>query len=271
MSNDFCRYLDSVEQIAVEAGHRILEIYERDHHVRAKPDGSPVTDADQAAQAVIVDRLARMTPEIPVLAEESPDVDYERRAGWERFWLVDPLDGTKEFINRNGEFTVNIALIENQSPVLGVVHVPVKRMTYLACRDGGAYRRDQGTTRIAIAASVYGGKCPRVVASRSHADSNLDAYLTRVGEHALVSMGSSLKFCLVAEGAADVYPRLGPTMEWDTAAAQCVVEAAGGRIVDIHNRPLRYNKPSLRNPWVITSGAGDYDWTRFLPPQNSAA
>ncbi|MBI3899519.1 MAG: 3'(2'),5'-bisphosphate nucleotidase CysQ [Gammaproteobacteria bacterium] len=264
MSFDPCRSIDAVEQTALEAGRRILAVYAHEFGVTAKGDGSPVTAADDAAQAVIVERLTQLTPQIPILSEEAASVDYADRAGWTRFWLVDPLDGTKEFISRNGEFTVNIALIEHGEPVLGVVHVPVNGVTYLACRGFGAFKRQGAGAPIAIRAQHYDGRRPRVVASRSHADASLQDYLTRVGEHDLVSMGSSLKFCLVAEGMADVYPRLGPTMEWDTGAAQCIVEVAGGRVVDPDGAPLRYNKPSLRNPWLIASGAGGYDWNRYL-------
>lgn len=264
---DLRGYLNAVTDIALAAGRRILEIYNSEFTVSDKEDGSPVTAADQAAQDVIVRGLTQLAPNIPVLAEESADVGYEQRRSWSRFWLVDPLDGTKEFIKRNGEFTVNIALIENNAPVLGVVHVPVKEITYSACRGSGAFKRHDGADWITLQARHYDGRRPPcVVASRSHADKSQHDYLERLGNHELVSMGSSLKFCLVAEGVADVYPRLGPTMEWDTAAAQCVVEQAGGRVVASDGQPLRYNKPSLKNPWIVTSGTGDYDWLRFLPP-----
>lgn len=261
-----CSYLEAVEAIAREAGRGILAVYERDFVATRKPDGSPVTAADHAAQAIILQRLAQLTPNVPVLAEESGEVAHGRRADWDRFWLVDPLDGTKEFVSRNGEFTVNIALIDRAQPVLGVVHVPVTNRTYSACRGGSAYRRDGDGERVAIHAAVYDGqRTPRVVASRSHAKRADTEFLARLGRHEILVMGSSLKFCLVAEGAADVYPRLGRTMEWDTGAAQCIVEVAGGKVVGPDNRPLRYNKPSLDNPWVVASGAGDYDWTRFIP------
>jgi 3'(2'), 5'-bisphosphate nucleotidase len=267
MAADACRYLDAVLDTAMEAGRRILDVYERDFTVAEKEDGSPVTAADQAAQDVIVERLERLAPDIPILAEESAGVDYDRRAGWKRFWLVDPLDGTKEFVSRNGEFTVNIALVEEGRPVLGVVYVPVTGVAYLACKGGGALKQKGLSAPERIRARGYQGGKPMIVASRSHVTEALKQYIERIGAHDLVSMGSSLKFCLVADGTADVYPRLGPTMEWDTAAAQCVVEEAGGRVVGPDNRPMTYNKPSLRNPWLITSGKGDYDWARFLPEQ----
>jgi 3'(2'), 5'-bisphosphate nucleotidase len=270
-SLDPCACLETVEALARDAGRRILEIYRTEFTVTRKADRSPVTEADHAAQAIILAGLARLAPDVPVLAEESAEVPYRQRAGWTRFWLVDPLDGTKEFVGRNGEFTVNIALIERGAPVLGVVHVPVPDLTYAACRGGGAYKRTGAGAPTAIRAARYdGSRPPRVVASRSHARRADAEFLARLGPHELRAIGSSLKFCLVAEGAADVYPRLGTTMEWDTAAAHCIVEQAGGRVVDAHNRPLRYNKPSLESPWVIACGAGDWDWTRYLPPAGEA-
>lgn len=265
-STDFPNYLEPVERIAREAGQAILRIYRSDFTVTDKADGSPVTAADHAAQEVILRELSRVTPHIPVLSEESASAEYAQRAGWTYFWLVDPLDGTKEFISRNGEFTVNIALIERDAPVLGVVHVPVRDITYSACRGAGAFKRSAEAARASIRVAARDSKRPiRVVASRSHTKRADTEFLARIGDHEVVSIGSSLKFCLVAEGAADVYPRLGPTMEWDTAAAQAVVEVAGGRVVGPDNRPLRYNKSSLRNSWFIASGAGGEDWTRFLP------
>ena len=264
MTRDPSKYLDAVFGIARDAGRRILDVYARDFGVEQKQDGSPVTAADAAAHAVIAAALGALTPDIPVLSEEAAAIDADRRRAWARFWLVDPLDGTKEFISRNGQFTVNIALIERERPVLGVVHAPVTGVTYLACVGGGAHKceGEQSPRPIRVRATAAR---PVIVASRLHAGRALAGFLERVGDHQLVSMGSSLKFCLVAEGAADVYPRLGPTMEWDTGAAQCVVEQAGGRVVDVANRPLRYNKPSLKNPWLITAGAGAENWASYLP------
>jgi 3'(2'), 5'-bisphosphate nucleotidase len=265
MNDDVCNRLEAVRAIAVAAGRRILAIYERGFTVTHKDDRSPLTEADRAAHELIGARLAALTPGIPVLSEESAAAGYAERARWPRFWLVDPLDGTKEFINRNGEFTVNIAFIDGQAPVLGVVHVPVAQVTYSACRGAGAFRSVGAAAPAPIAARRYAGGKAVVVASRSHAGPYIEAFCASLGAHDAVSMGSSLKFCLVAEGVADVYPRLGPTMEWDTAAAQCLVECAGGRVTDLHGRALAYNKPSLRNPWFLATGAGDYDWGRHLP------
>jgi 3'(2'), 5'-bisphosphate nucleotidase len=262
-----------VREIASDAGRAILAVYERDFAATTKADGSPLTEADRAAHELIVARLAALSPDIPVLSEESAGITYEERARWNRFWLVDPLDGTKEFIKRNGEFTVNIALIAGDEPLLGVVHVPVSGATYFACRGEGAFLDAPGRPPSAIHAGSYTAGRARVVASRSHAGDGLRAYLDGLaaaeGEFDTVAMGSSLKLCLVAEDKADVYPRLGPTSEWDTAAAQCVVEAAGGRVTDVHGEPLRYNKTSLLNPWFIVSGAGDYDWTAFVGEQSA--
>ncbi|MDO8704834.1 MAG: 3'(2'),5'-bisphosphate nucleotidase CysQ [Sulfuricaulis sp.] len=258
-------YLEAVREIAHAAGRRILDVYERDFEVEQKDDRSPLTEADRVAHEIITQQLQRLTPEIPVLSEESATASYEQRAGWKRFWLVDPLDGTKEFINRNGEFTVNIALIDGQRPVLGVVYVPVPALTYFACAGQGASKQKGECAIEAIHARRYAGGKPMIVASRSHAGPETEAFLKNIGAHDVVSMGSALKLCLVAQGTADVYPRLGPTMEWDTAAAQCVVEAAGGRVTDLNRRPLVYNKPSLLNPWFMVSGAGDHDWYQYLP------
>jgi 3'(2'), 5'-bisphosphate nucleotidase len=260
-----CEYLNEACTIAVEAGRRILDVYEREFTVTQKDDRSPLTEADRVSHELIAARLTRLTPDIPVLSEESASVDYAERAKWTRFWLVDPLDGTKEFISRNGEFTVNIALIEAGRPVLGVVYVPVLGVTYFACRGGGARKQKSGEKPQVVRARALAGGKPIVVASRSHAGPETAAFLHAIGEHDVVSMGSSLKFCLVAEGTADVYPRLGPTMEWDTAAAQCVVEEAGGRVLDTRGAPLAYNKSSLRNPWFVVTGAGETDWLRHIP------
>ncbi|MBI3546485.1 MAG: 3'(2'),5'-bisphosphate nucleotidase CysQ [Gammaproteobacteria bacterium] len=258
-------YVNTVNAIARAAGVRILEIYEREFKVEQKADRSPLTEADRAAHELISAQLNALTPNIPVLSEESAEIDYATRAAWPRFWLVDPLDGTKEFINRNGEFTVNIALIEDRRAVLGVVYVPVTRVMYFAGDGLGAFKQLGESAAIPIRVRRYAGKQPIVVASRSHAGPETEAFLKSLGEHHVISMGSALKLCLVAEGAADVYPRLGPTMEWDTAAAQCVVEAAGGRVTDMQRQALAYNKSSLLNPWFLVSGAGDYDWYRHLP------
>jgi 3'(2'), 5'-bisphosphate nucleotidase len=260
--------LDAVLAIAEDAGRCILQVYERpDFDVTAKGDGSPLTAADRLAHDLITRRLAELSPVLSVLSEESVEGEAEGRATWSRFWLVDPLDGTKEFLKRNGEFTVNIALVDGGRPVLGVVYVPVTGTAYLAESEKGAWKQHGGDRRT-ISTRPYQGGRATVVASRSHSGPAVERFLERLaareGGYETASMGSSLKLCLVAEGAADVYPRLGPTSEWDTAAAQCVVEAAGGAVTDPEGARLRYNKPDILNPWFLVSGDPSYDWRAFL-------
>ncbi len=260
-----CNYLDDVRALAKQAGEKILAIYNTEFSVAEKDDKSPLTAADMASHRAIVAGLEALTPRIPVLSEESAKIPYAERAGWETYWLIDPLDGTKEFIKRNGEFTVNIALIHAGVPVLGVVHVPVSGVTYAACEGRGARKEEPGAGERDIQVRKLGAGPVAVVGSRSHQGDSLKAFLARLGEHELVSMGSSLKICLVAEGAADVYPRLGPTSEWDTAAAHCVVNQAGGELTDLEMRPLRYNtKDSLLNPFFFVYGDASRDWSQYL-------
>lgn len=260
-------FLEPLANIARMAGKDILAIYDTDFDVEAKGDDSPLTEADLAAHRRIVAGLADLTPDIPVLSEESADIPWSQRQAWDRYWLVDPLDGTKEFVKKNGEFTVNIALIEHGEPVIGVVHVPVTDRTYLGCQGVGAFVQDRlgddasgDANRIEVHVPMQ--QPPRVVASRSHRGADVDAFLQRLGDHEIVSMGSSLKLCLVAEGRADIYPRLGPTSEWDTAAAHAIVLAAGGRVINAESgEPLRYNtKESLLNPFFLVYGDDDIDW-----------
>ncbi len=259
-------YLERALTIARDAGRQILDIYATDFDVEAKDDRSPLTAADMASHRCIVEGLRALTPGIPVLSEESRMLPYETRSRWREYWLVDPLDGTKEFVKRNGEFTVNIALIRDGWPELGVVHVPVGGQTFAALKKHGSWRVDPDGPRRRIACRPLPEGPPTVVGSRSHAGKRLQDYLDRLGPHRLVPMGSSLKFCLVAEGRADLYPRLGPTSEWDTAAAQCVVEQAGGRVTDTALERLRYNtKDSLLNPDFLVFGDDSRDWSEYLP------
>ena len=257
--------LETIIKLAQEAGQEILKIYNTaDFNVDMKADNSPLTQADIASHEHIVARLAALTPEIPVLSEESKDISYAERQTWSRFWLVDPLDGTKEFIKRNGEFTVNIALIENGLPILGVVHVPVLDLTYYAAKGVGAFKVQKGQTQ-AIKAKGVSHKQVSVVASRSHAGPETEAFLANLAkdyEVNLSSKGSALKICMVAEGEAHLYPRLGPTMEWDTAAAQCVAEQAGAIVTNAQNEPLRYNKENLLNPFFVINT--NVDWQKYL-------
>ncbi len=253
--------LAPVSAIARQAGTAILDVYNRDDHaVQHKADDSPLTAADLAAHHIITESLQALTPELPVLSEESAEVPWAVRRTWGRYWLVDPLDGTKEFINRNGEFTVNIALIDQGAPVLGIVFVPVLDLLYIGAQGLGAWKEEKGRrVPICSVAVASGQKSLRVVASRRHGGAELDAWLDRARQHfpelELVNMGSSLKICLVAEGKADIYPRLAPTSEWDTAAAQGVLEAAGGTLTDTDFRPYRYNrKDDILNPYFYAMG-----------------
>lgn len=267
--NKLVSLLPDIERIAIAAGKAILDIYGQDFEVVTKDDASPLTQADLASHCIIRDELARLTPQIPLLSEESAEIPFETRSAWTEYWLIDPLDGTKEFVNRNGEFTVNIALIRGSDPVLGVVHVPVSGVTYSGVEGAGAFRRETGGEAEAIRVRLPCADPMIVVGSRSHANPALQGHLEKMGEHELVSMGSSLKFCLVAEGKADFYPRLGPTCEWDTAAAHAVVLAAGGKIVELDGEPLRYNlKESYLNPEFLVIADDSRDWLApFSPDQ----
>jgi 3'(2'), 5'-bisphosphate nucleotidase len=258
--------IDPVVELAIEAGDAILEVYATDFDVQEKDDASPLTQADLASHRVIGRGLKELTPNMPVLSEESGLPEFAERSQWDRYWLVDPLDGTKEFVSRNGEFTVNIALIDKNRPVFGVVHVPVTGKTYLGCAGYGAELRDSGSTPVKIRVADGSPVPVRVVGSRSHRGSSLDGFLENLGEHEIHPMGSSLKFCLVAEGAADIYPRLGPTSEWDTAAAQAVVEQAGGSVITLDGKPLSYNsKEQILNPHFLVVGPRDRDWLGMVP------
>jgi 3'(2'), 5'-bisphosphate nucleotidase len=262
--------LDEVCAIAREAADAILAIYAQDFEVIQKADCSPVTTADLAAQAVIAHRLQDIAPAIPVISEEALAAPWAERRTWRRYWLVDPLDGTREFIKRNGEFTVNIALIENHRSVLGVVLAPVSGDLYAAVHGQGAWRqKTPGSPRETIRTRAADGLL-RVTGSRSHTGIRPATLLDRLGEHETFALGSSLKFCVIARGDADVYLRLGATSEWDTAAAQCVLEEAGGAVLDLAGRPFRYNtRDSLINPEFIACGDPSVDWSsRLLDPDN---
>lgn len=251
----------AVVEVARRAGAAILDVYASgESFVRAKPDDSPLTVADLRAHELIASALARIAPGVPVLSEEGAEVPWTRRRGWRRHWLVDPLDGTREFLSRNGEFTVNIALIEDTRPIFGVVHVPVRARSYWGMPGRGAWVDGTPIHVRPVPASPL-----RIVGSRSHRGDTLDAFLARIGAHEFVPCGSSLKFCVVAEGAADLYPRLGPTNEWDTAAGHAVLEGAGGSVSTLDGAPLAYNeRPGLLNPSFIACGDSARDWPRLL-------
>lgn len=247
-----------VVEIAIEAGRRIIEIYKTDFKVEHKEDDSPLTQADLQANRIIKEGLARLTPEIPVLSEESL-VPWEVRRQWQTLWVVDPLDGTKEFVNRTDEFTVNIALVKDKKPILGVVHAPALNVTYFATAGGGAYKIVDNAVPVKIQALPRSASGPvKVVGSRSHQSTAMAEYIDNLtkarGRVDFIKSGSALKFCLVADGTADMYPRLAPTSEWDSAAGHIVVNESGktvhqyGRAVE-----LVYNKEDLLNPWFICS------------------
>jgi 3'(2'), 5'-bisphosphate nucleotidase len=259
---DLVALLPDVRKLVIAAGHAILEVYGSSHDVEYKADDSPITRADRAAHEILCAGLGRLTPEIPVLSEESAEEQaYEVRRDWKEFWLIDPLDGTKEFISRNGEFTVNVALVRGHRPVLGVVSAPVLGVTYCGVDGLGAFIARDGQPDRAIQARHPAADPLVIVGSRSHRGDSLDGVLARLGPHEMRPMGSSLKFCLVAEGAADFYPRLGPTCEWDTAAAQAVVEAAGGKVTTLAGDPLTYNaRDTLLNPHFLAFGDASRGW-----------
>ncbi|MFV1992585.1 MAG: 3'(2'),5'-bisphosphate nucleotidase CysQ [Acidiferrobacterales bacterium] len=264
------KLLKQITAIAREAGNAIIEIYHQDFEVKKKADNSPLTLADQAANEIIISSLRKLTPAIPTLSEESDMVDYEQRQDWHEFWLIDPLDGTREFVKKNGEFTVNIALISSSKPVLGVVYAPVPDIMYSAIKGLGAYKEESGSVS-GIKTLKYEGESVTIAASRSHSGDSLAQGIERIkkaeGDVKILCMGSSLKLCLVAEGKADVYPRLGPTYEWDTGAAHAVVNCAGGKVVDLQGNELTYNKASLLNPEFIVQGDINYSWIKYFHGQ----
>jgi 3'(2'), 5'-bisphosphate nucleotidase len=246
--------LDQVLEIADTASRKVMEIYQTDFQVQTKDDNSPITEADIASHHVIVDGLTALTPDIPILSEESANAPWEERKTWTRFWLVDPIDGTKDFTNRTGEFTVNIALIENGEPVMGVVTAPALGDAYWGIKGQGAWKReaDGSTRRLAVENPP---QAIRAVASKNHMNEDTRHFIQQLGEHQLVQAGSSLKFCRIAEGQADIYPRLGPTCEWDTGAAHAVLVAAGGKVTQLDGTPLAYGKEEVLNPYFVASGA----------------
>ncbi len=263
---EYEKLVEPVVALAEKAGRAILEVYSTDFDVQSKDDESPLTQADLASHRCIAGGLAELTPDIPIVSEEGGLPPFETRRRWERYWLIDPLDGTKEFVNRNDEFTVNIALIARHRPALGVVHVPVQNKTYVGCEGSGAFVQSAGSARRPIRVAAGDSTPVRVVGSRSHRGASLDEFLDTLGDYEMVPMGSSLKFCVVAEGGADVYPRLGPTSEWDTAAAQAVVEQAGGKVLTLDGKSMKYNtKADILNPHFVVVGATDRDWLSSLP------
>lgn len=258
-------WLPTVIELADAAGTEILRVYDSAFSVTFKHDRSPLTEADLGAQRIIAAGLKRLTPDIGMLGEESPPEVFRQRRTWSALWLVDPLDGTREFVKRNGEFTVNIALIEAGEPVLGVVYAPAKGMLYAAAHGAGAFRRDADGSRTPIRVCPQAPATLRILGSRSHGDAVLDRMLERLGPHERVSIGSALKFGLLADGRGDLYVRRGTTCEWDTAAGQAVVLEAGGCVVDFDGRPLRYNEHDhVTNPSFIAYADRTCDWAARL-------
>ena len=253
-SEDYPRLAAAALRLALEGGRTIMTFYREGTPVETKADSTPVTEADRAADRLIVAGLRAANPQIPVISEESTADDALAPSPGGRFWLVDPLDGTREFIARTGEFTVNIALIEDGRPVLGVLHAPVRGETYVADGQGGAVHIVGDGAPQPIGARPVPGEGPAVIASRSHRDAETDAYIAGLGPARTVSAGSALKFGLLARGEADIYPRFGRTMEWDTAAGHAILFAAGGHVRDLNGRELRYGKAGFVNPPFVACG-----------------
>ena len=258
---DLKAFIEPVIELCQRAGDAILAVYDTEFDVEQKDDQSPLTKADLASHNVLTEGLTALDPDRPLISEESGLPSFDERSAWGSYWLIDPLDGTKEFVKRNGEFTVNVALIHEHRPILGVVYVPVTGTTYVGCDGWGAQRRESDGAATELSVSVESQSPVRVVGSRSHRGDSLNAYLEQIGDFELLPIGSSLKFCKVAEGSADIYPRLGPTSEWDTAAAQAVVEQAGGQVLRLDGQPLDYNrKDDILNPYFLVVGPHDHDW-----------
>jgi 3'(2'), 5'-bisphosphate nucleotidase len=265
MKNNLSLLMADTVALAKEAGDQIMEVYNRGFSVQAKSDSSPLTEADMVAHAVIDDGLELLTPEIPLLSEESANIPFAQRSRWGIYWLVDPLDGTREFVKHTAEFCVNIALIENHQPVLGVVYAPAMQLCYYAARGLGAFKQKGNLPATAINVRIPCRQRVMVVAGHTTSKGVLKRFLTKVGNYELLTMGSAIKSCLVAEGRADIYPRLGPTSEWDTAAAQCIVEEAGGFLTSMDLQPLRYNtKEELLNPHFFVYGDNKMKWDSYL-------
>lgn len=267
MTLDLKKLINPTLNIAKLAGDVILDFYQHPENitVQIKSDTTPVTEADIAAHEIIKQGLGELTPDIPVLSEEAADIPFDQRQQWSRYWLIDPLDGTKEFIHRTDDFTVNIALIENHLPIIGIVYAPIFDLYYFAARNMGAFKQ----TGIAPATAIHVRTLPQhewtILTSRRHGSKQVKKFLTQFNNINVISRGSSLKSCLVAEGAGDCYPCLGPTSEWDIAAAQCVVAEAGGIIIDLQGNQMRYNvKESVLNPPLLIIGDTKHDWLHYF-------
>jgi len=264
------RLADAVSATVAIAARRVMAIYDTDFDVHRKADQSPVTSADLAAHAIISESLARLEPGVPILSEEGEIPDFEGRSRWQSYWLVDPLDGTRGFAARSGEFTINVALICDGRPILGVVAVPVSGTCYAAVRGGGARFEHADGVRQSIRSRRFSSKQVVVLRSRTRRHSDVDRLIAKLANVRVIVASSSLKACLVAHGLADLYPAFGPTSEWDTAASQCLVEEAGGGLTDLKLEPLHYNaSASLENPFFVAFGDPRADWRNLLAEFNS--
>ena len=251
-------YIKKLIKISKNAGDAIMDIYESDFDVNLKSEQSPLTKADILSNKIICQSLKKITPDIPILSEESSDISYHERSKWNQYWLIDPLDGTKEFIKKNGEFTTNIALIFENRPIFGMIHVPASNEIFWGSKEMGSYhlKGDSLSDMKKISASQEKKDSLRNVSSRSHPSGGLKILLEKLEKFELVSVGSSLKFCLIAKGEADCYPRLGPTCEWDTAAGEIIAESAGANIVNLENKTMKYNhKENYLNPHFLVSNS----------------
>ena len=250
--------IEQLIEISKEAGKAILEVYNTNFDYQIKEDLSPLTKADTLSNQIICERIKALTPEIPILSEENSNIPFDVRTLWKQYWLIDPLDGTKEFIKRNGEFTVNIALIENNAPIIGIIHVPVSNETYWGSSINGSFYIKENNQKERLCVEKDNRSLVRIVASRSHPSKMLDSFLEVTGDYKIITKGSSLKFCLIANAKADIYPRFGPTSEWDTAAGQAIVQFAGGSLITIDGKPLEYNlTESYLNPYFIVASRED--------------
>ncbi len=260
-----------VQAIAREAGRCILDVYAGSFSITEKADQSPITEADLAAHRCILRGLTPLTPQIPILSEESSEISFAERSRWEWLWLVDPLDGTREFIRRSDQFSINIALIHQHEAVFGLILSPVDGACYYAWRNGGAWKKPRNQLLRRIHAAQTCHQPIRVTSSEaSYRSRRLQEYLQQIGEYRHLFLGSALKSCLIAEGEADLYPRFGPTGEWDTAASQIILEEAGGHLTDMQLRPLRYNaRPVLINPDFFAFSDVSRDWSQYLPQRPS--
>lgn len=256
--------LPKIIPIVESAGQAILEVYARKGvvPVTLKPDHSPLTEADMASHQILIQGLQRLIPELPVLSEESQEISYQERCQWTRYWLIDPLDGTKEFLARTDEFSINIALIQNHKPILGVIYLPVFDVFYMATQGDGAYKQESNKNPNRIMTTPLNPTQMRLTLSRRHHSEKLKDWLARFPNYTVLQHGSALKICLVAEGLADLYPRFGNTSEWDTAAGQCVLEEAGGALLScVDQKPMQYNtKASLVNTAFLAVGDKTIDW-----------